>query len=296
MLKENILQTIGNTPLIKLNFGAGANLFAKAEMFNPQGSVKDRAALSMIEDAFKRGVLARGGVIVEPTSGNTGIGLAFIGALKGCKVILTMPENMSEERKKLLRLLGAQLELTPAKQGMSGAVLLAEQIARKTKGACYLNQFANPANPLAHFEHTAPEIWRDLDGNIDVFISAAGTCGTVVGCGRFFKSKNPAVKIVAVEPAASPVLSGGKSGPHLIQGIGPGFIPDNFDAGVIDEIMTVSDQEALSCAKELARREGLFCGPSAGAAYCAALKLAARPEFKGRSIVFVCPDAASRYI
>ena len=298
-INNNITRFIGNTPLVKLNNVEGASccsLYAKLEMFNPLSSVKDRAAFYMIKDAEEKGILKSGSVIIEPTSGNTGIALAYIGKLKGYKVILTMPETMSLERRKLLELLGAQLVLTPGPLGMKGAVAKAEELLKETPDAFMPNQFANSANARAHFETTGPELWTALEGKIDIFVAGVGTGGTITGAGEYFKSKNPSIKLVAVQPSASPVLTGGAPGPHKIQGIGPGFVPKLLKTELIDEIIDITDTEAFEGAKMLRMQEGIFCGISCGAAYKAAAKLAARAENKGKNIVVILPDTGERYL
>ena len=294
---------VGNTPLVRLNRVVpqdGAEVAAKLEFFNPASSVKDRIAIGMIQAAEKAGNLVPGQnppqVIVEPTSGNTGIGLAFAAAVKGYALILTMPESMSEERKTLLRGLGATLILTPAAAGMSGALAEAENIVKATPGAVMLGQFDNPANPATHHAITAEEIWRDTDGKIDAFVSAAGTGGTVTGVGKRLKELNKKIAIYAVEPTESPVLSGGAPGKHGIQGIGAGFVPKVLDRSVLDGVLTVSTDEALAFARRLIREEGILCGISSGAAGCAAARLAKEPAFKGKRIVFLVPDTAERYL
>jgi cysteine synthase A len=263
---------------------------------NPLGSVKDRVAVAMIDDAEQRGILQPGGTIVEPTSGNTGIGLAFISASRGYHLILTMPESMSIERRKLLAHLGAELVLTPAAQGMRGAVAKAREIQQQTPGSWMPDQFANPANPAMHRRTTGPEIWEQCEGRIDAFVAGVGTGGTISGVGGFLKEHNPALHVVAVEPSASPVLSGGTPGPHKIQGIGAGFVPGNFDRSVVDEILTVANEEAMAQARTLARTEGILCGISCGAALTGALRLAERPAFHGKRIVVVLPDTGERYL
>lgn len=292
----DMTQLIGHTPLVrvnKVNPGPGA-LYAKLEMFNPF-SVKDRPSLAMIEAAEKNGLLQKGDTIVEPTSGNTGIGLAFVAAVKGYKMILTMPENMSQERMRLVRALGAQVVLTPAAQGMKGAIAKAQELLRETPGAFMPNQFANPNNPRAH-EQTAYEIDEALDGKVDYFVAGVGTGGTVTGVGHFLKRKNPDVKIVAVEPAASAVLEGHPAGPHKIQGIGAGFVPEILDCKVIDEIIPVTDEQAGETARMLARQEGILCGISGGAALWAALEVTRRPGSAGKNIVVLLPDGGERYL
>ena len=294
-----ITELIGNTPLLRLcrtTEGLDAHVLAKLEYFNPASSVKDRAALNMIVRAEEAGRLRRGGTIVEPTSGNTGIGIALVAMTRGYRVVLTMPESMSEERKRLLRGLGARLVLTPPAEGMTGAIAEAERILDSTPGAVMLSQFENPANPEAHFLGTAEEIWRDTDGRVDVFVSAVGTGGTVSGVGRRLKEHRPEIEIVAVEPLESSVISGGGAGPHPIQGIGAGFIPRNLDLSVVDKTLAVSGQDAIETARRLIREEGIFCGISAGAAAAAALKLASQPAYRGKTIVFIAPDTADRYL
>lgn len=297
MIAKNITELIGKTPLSRLErFSPEANIYAKLEYFNPAGSTKDRAALSMIEDAEKRGLLKPGAVIIEPTSGNTGIGLAAIGAAKGYKVILTMPDTMSVERRRLLSAYGAEIVLTEGALGMKGSIEKANELAKEYDGAFIAGQFDNPANPDAHYNTTAPEIWSDTDGKIDIFVAGVGTGGTLSGIGRFLKEKNPNIKIVAVEPASSPLISEGRAGAHGLQGIGANFIPDNYDASVCDEIVTVTENDAFACAKELARKEGYLTGISSGAALHAARVLAQRPENKGKKIVALLPDSGERYL
>ncbi|MFE4572095.1 cysteine synthase A [Paenibacillus chitinolyticus] len=300
-IATNLTQLIGNTPLLELvNFGkkqqVEARLLAKLEYFNPAGSVKDRIGYAMIKDAEAKGLLRPGSVIIEPTSGNTGVGLAFAAAALGYKLIITLPESFSIERRKLLTALGAELVLTPAEEGMSGAIRKAEELGAELPGAFVPQQFENPANPDVHRRTTAEEIWRDTDGTVDIFVAGVGTGGTVSGVGQALKAKNPAVNIVAVEPADSPVLSGGKRGMHKIQGIGAGFVPGNFDSSVVDEILTVKNEEALTTARLLARNEGLLVGISSGAAVHAASVLAERPENKGKTIVVLLPDTGERYL
>ena len=271
-------------------------LLLKLERFNPGGSVKDRTALAMIEDAERRGVLTPGAAIIEPTSGNTGVGLAWIGRLKGYRVILTMPETMSVERRNLLAAYGAELVLTPGSEGMKGAIAKAEQLCAETPNAVILGQFTNPANPAIHYATTGQEIWEDTCGQVDVFIAGVGTGGTVSGVGRALKEKNMLVEIIAVEPASSPVLSGGKPGPHKIQGIGANFIPDTYQAGYIDRVIQISDDEAFAAARSLAKDHGLLVGISSGAACAAALQLVQRPEYKDKNIVVLLPDTGERYL
>ncbi len=301
MLYSSVLGIIGKTPTVELSrmkkrLGFGADVFAKLEMFSPTGSVKDRIALSMIEDAERTGRLRRGGVIIEPTSGNTGIGLAAVGAVKGYRVIAVMPESMSAERRKLIRAYGAELELTPAGLGMQGAVARAEELAAEYKNSFIPSQFTNPANPMTHYMTTAGELWADMEGKIDAFVAGVGTGGTLTGVGKFLKEKNPSVHIVAVEPMSSPVLSKGERGSHKIQGIGAGFVPKTLDTAVYDEIAAVPDAEAFETARMLAVTEGLFCGISSGAALAAALALAARDEFSARRIAVLLPDNGLRYL
>ncbi|MEC0248763.1 cysteine synthase A [Paenibacillus chitinolyticus] len=300
-IATNLTQLIGNTPLLELvNYGkkqqVEARLLAKLEYFNPAGSVKDRIGYAMIKDAEEKGLLRPDSVIIEPTSGNTGVGLAFAAAALGYKLIITLPESFSIERRKLLAALGAELVLTPAEEGMSGAIRKAEELAAELPGAFVPQQFENPANPDVHRRTTAEEIWRDTDGAVDIFVAGVGTGGTVSGVGQALKAKNPAVNIVAVEPADSPVLSGGKRGMHKIQGIGAGFVPGNFDSSVVDEILTVKNEEALAAARLLARNEGLLVGISSGAAVHAASVLAERPENKDKTIVVLLPDTGERYL
>jgi cysteine synthase A len=295
----DVTRMVGKTPLVRLknlSIETGVELLAKVESFNPLGSIKDRVAVAMVEDAEARGVLAPGGTIIEPTSGNTGIGLAFVSASRGYRLILTMPESMSIERRKLLIHLGAELVLTPAAEGMKGAVARATALQEATPGSWMPNQFANPANPAMHQCTTGPEIWQQVEGWIDAFVAGVGTGGTISGVGRYLKEQAAAVRVVAVEPSASPVLSGGSPGPHKIQGIGAGFVPGNFDASVVDEILTVTNESAIEQARILARREGLLCGISGGAALAGALQLAARNEYQGKRIVCILPDTGERYL
>ncbi len=296
MMYESILDTVGNTPLVRLNrITAGNNnaILAKLEFFNPCSSVKDRIGKAMVEDAEKRGVLKKGMKIVEPTSGNTGIALAMVAAVKGYKLTLTMPESMSIERRKILKALGAELELTPNEKGMKGAVERAEELA-KTEGYFMPQQFNNPANPEIHGRTTAEEIWRDTGGRIDIFVAGVGTGGTISGVGRVLKQRKPGVRIVAVEPANSPVLSGGKPGPHGIQGIGAGFVPGIFDRNVVDEILLASEKDAIETSRRLAREEGILAGISAGANLWGSLKIAS--ELERKTIVVVIPDTGGRYL
>lgn len=299
-IKRNLTELIGNTPLLAITrWGGkplGAEVVAKLEYFNPGGSVKDRAAFAMIEDAEGKGLLKPGATIIEPTSGNTGVGLAWVASVKGYKLVLTMPETMSLERRSLLKALGAQLVLTPGTEGMSGAIRKAEEIREATPGAIILQQFDNPANPLAHERTTAEEIWRDTDGQVDIFVASVGTGGTLTGTARGLKRHNPSIRAIAVEPASSPVLSGGKAGAHKIQGIGAGFIPKNYDASVVDGIIQVTNEEAFHTSRELARQEGVLVGISSGAAMYAALQLARLPENRGKRIVVLLPDTGERYL
>ncbi|MBQ1389426.1 MAG: cysteine synthase A [Clostridia bacterium] len=298
---KTVLDLVGNTPLLELsnfekNNSLEATVIAKVEFFNPAGSVKDRIAKAMLEDAEAKGNLRPGSVIIEPTSGNTGIGLAAAAAAKGYKVILTMPETMSIERRNLLKAYGAQVVLTDGSKGMKGAIAKAEELKEEIEGGFIPGQFVNPANPQAHIRTTGPEIWNDTDGKVDIFVAGVGTGGTLSGVGNYLKSQNPNVKIVAVEPASSPVLSTGKGGPHKIQGIGAGFVPDTLDTGVYDEIITIENEEAFEAGRELARSEGLLVGISSGAAVAAAKKLALRAENKGKVIVALLPDTGERYL
>lgn len=296
-IARSLTDLIGNTPLLALErYAPGYRILAKLESFNPLSSAKDRAALSMIRDAEERGVLGPGGVIVEPTSGNTGVGLAYIAALQGYRLILTMPETMSAERRNLLSALGAELVLTPGNQGMKGAIQKAGELLETLPGAWMPGQFDNPANARAHYESTGPEIWRDTGGTVDVLVAGVGTGGTLTGAGRYLKEQNPQLKLVAVEPAESPVLSGGQAGPHQIQGIGAGFVPQVLDRSLVDEVLPVPGEEAMETVRTLARTEGLLVGISSGAAALAAALLAARPEYTGRTIVVILPDTGERYL
>lgn len=301
MVYENILQLIGKTPLVELRKyvakrGAEAEIIAKVEFFNPGGSVKDRVALAMIEAAEKDGVLKPGGTIIEPTSGNTGVGLSLVGAYKGYRVILTMPDTMSIERRKLAAAYGTEIVLTPGAEGMKGAIRKAEELRDATPGAVILQQFENPANPAIHEATTGREIWDETGGKVDIFVAGVGTGGTVSGTAAVLKRLNPAVKVVAVEPASSAVLSGQPSGAHKIQGIGAGFVPKNYDASLIDEILPVQNEDAFAAARAIAREEGIFVGISSGAALHAATQVALRPENKGKRIVVVLPDTGERYL
>lgn len=298
---EKITDLIGGTPILKLNNYIAlnelpANIYAKLEYFNPAGSVKDRIAKAMIDDAEAKGALKPGAVIIEPTSGNTGIGLAAVAASKGYRIILTMPETMSVERRNLLKAYGAELVLTDGAKGMKGAIAKAEELAQQIEGGFIPSQFTNSANPTAHFNTTGPEIWEDTDGKVDIFVAGVGTGGTVSGVGKYLKSKNPNVKVVAVEPAGSPVLSKGVAGPHKIQGIGAGFVPETLDTKVYDEVIAVENEDAFATGRTLARKEGLLVGISSGAAVFAASQLAKRPENKGKNIVVLLPDTGDRYL
>ena len=300
-IAKKLTDLIGNTPLLELsNFNnkkaVRATIIAKLEYFNPGGSVKDRIALAMIEDAEKQGILKPGSLIIEPTSGNTGVGLALVAAAKGYQLTLTMPETMSIERRNLLKALGANIVLTPGAAGMQGAIDNAEALRNENPGSVILQQFENPANPATHKRTTAEEIWRDTDGQIDIFVAGGGTGGTISGTGARLKELNPNIRIVAVEPAGSPVLSGGKPGPHKLQGIGAGFIPKTYDAKVVDQVIPVENDDAIRTSRELAQTEGLLVGISAGAATFAATQLAAQPENKGKRIVVLLPDTGERYL
>lgn len=300
-IAKHMTDLIGKTPLVALNKYSAFRrlktpLVAKVEFFNPGGSVKDRIALGMVEAAEKDGTLKPGATIIEPTSGNTGVGLALVAAVKGYKLILTMPETMSVERRNLVKAYGAKVELTPGKDGMNGAIKAAEKLRDSIEGAVILGQFTNPANPQKHYDTTAVELWNDTDGDIDIFVAGVGTGGTLSGIGKYLKEKNPNIKIVAVEPSTSPVLSGGKSGPHKIQGIGAGFIPQTYHAEVVDEILTVDNDDAIRTGRQLAQQEGLLVGISSGAAAFAAAELALRPENKDKKIVVLLPDTGERYL
>lgn len=294
-------QLIGRTPLLELThiekkFGLNARVLAKLEYFNPGGSVKDRVALAMIDDAEARGLLKPGSVIIEPTSGNTGIGLASVAAARGYRIIIVMPETMSVERRQLMKAYGAELVLTEGAKGMTGAIAKAEELAKEIPGSFVPGQFVNPANPKAHFETTGPEIWADTDGQVDYFVAGVGTGGTITGVGRYLKSQNPAVRVVAVEPKSSAVLSTGVAGAHKIQGIGAGFVPEVLDTAVYDEIIAVADEDAFRLGRELGRSEGVLVGISSGAALWAAIELAKRPENAGKTIVALLPDTGDRYL
>lgn len=300
MLYENISELVGGTPVLHLsrfteNVGAEAELYAKLERSNPAGSAKDRVALYMIKDAEQRGLLKKGGVIIEPTSGNTGIGLAAVGASLGYRVILTMPDTMSVERRQLIAAYGAEVVLTAGKDGMQGAVAKAEELAKEL-GGFVAGQFVNPANSQSHYETTGPELWTDMNGDIDVFIASVGTGGTLTGCARYLKEQKPDIRIVAVEPKESPLLSEGKAGPHKIQGIGANFIPEVLDRSLIDEVVAVSAEEAFDCGRKMARTEGILVGISSGAVLAAAVKLASRPEYIGKNIAVVLTDTGERYL
>ncbi len=298
MIYNHLTDLIGNTPLLAVSGldGQQARLLLKLEYFNPGGSVKDRVALAMIEDAERNGVLTPGATIIEPTSGNTGVGLAWVGAAKGYKVILTMPDTMSVERRNLLKAYGAQLELTPGAEGMKGAIARAEQLREQISGAVILGQFVNPANPDAHRRTTGEEIWADTGGKVDIFVAGVGTGGTISGVGQALKTHKPDVRIIAVEPAASPVLTTGKAGKHKIQGIGAGFVPETYNPDIVDRVLTVTDEQAYEGSRTLARTQGLLVGISSGAAYLAAAELACLPENNGKTIVALLPDTGERYL
>ena len=300
-IAKKLTELIGNTPLLELNKfsslkGLEQPIIAKIESFNPGGSVKDRVALAMIEDAEDKGLLKPGATIIEPTSGNTGVGLALVAAVKGYKLILTMPETMSIERRNLVKAYGATVKLTSGKEGMKGAIKAAEELRDSIPGSIILQQFENQANPQKHYETTGKEIWRDTDGAVDIFVAGVGTGGTISGVGKYLKEQNPKVKVVAVEPTTSPVLSGGQSGPHKIQGIGAGFIPSTYNSKYVDEIFQVDNDQAILTARQLAQSDGLLVGISSGAAVFAAIELAKRPENKGKRIVTLLPDTGERYL
>ena len=300
-IAKQLTDLIGNTPVVELGKfsalkGLKKPLLAKVEYFNPGGSVKDRIALAMIEDAEQRGVLAPGATIIEPTSGNTGVGLALVSAVKGYKLILTMPDTMSIERRNLVKAYGAEVRLTPGKDGMKGAIAEAEKLKAEIPGSVILQQFENKANPARHYATNSPELWKQLDGKVDVFVAGVGTGGTVSGVGKYLKEQNPDVRIVAVEPLSSPVLNGGQSGPHKIQGIGAGFVPQTYNAEVIDEVVDVANDDAILAGREVGRQEGLLVGISAGAALHAAVEVAKRPENADKNIVVLLPDTGERYL
>lgn len=294
---SDITELIGGTPLVRLSrFAPGLGVLAKLERQNPAGSAKDRVALSMLRAAEAEGRLAPGGLVIEPTSGNTGIGLAALAAALGYRAVIVMPDSMSPERVKLIAACGAEVVLTPGAEGMSGAVAKAEEISARSPGSIVAGQFSNPANPRAHYETTGPEIWRDTDGRVAAFVCGVGTGGTITGVGRYLKEQDPAVRVIAMEPASSPLLSEGRAGAHAIQGIGANFVPEALDTSVYDEVVTVTDEDALSAMRELARTEGLLCGVSSGAAAFAARELAKRPEFAGKNVVCLLPDTGERYL
>lgn len=300
-IAQSITELIGNTPLLELNgirkaHSLNAHIYAKLEYLNPTGSVKDRAAIYMIETAEKQGILKPGATIIEPTSGNTGIGLASVAVAKGYRTVLVMPDSMSAERRKLMAAYGAELVLTEGAKGMKGAIARAEELNRDIPGSFIPSQFSNPANPQAHYETTGPEIWNDLNGQVDILVSGVGSGGTITGAGRYLKEKNPAMQVVAVEPADSPVLSGGTAGPHKIQGIGAGFVPETLDTAVYDDIITVKNDDAFALGRQIAGTEGFLVGISAGAAVWAAVELAKRPDNAGKHIVVILPDSGDRYL
>ena len=300
-IAKQLTELVGDTPLLELNKysqaqGLVSPIIAKVELFNPGGSVKDRIALAMIEDAEAKGNLKPGATIIEPTSGNTGVGLALVSAVKGYHLILTMPETMSVERRNLVKAYGAEVRLTPGKDGMPGAIRAAEELRDSIPGSVILQQFENAANPAKHYATTGPEIWRDTDGQVDIFIGGVGTGGTISGTGKYLKKQNPNVQIIAVEPKSSPVLNGGQSGPHKIQGIGAGFIPKTYNSDVVDEVFDVENDDAIRTGREIAQSEGLLVGISAGAALFAAIQVAKRPENKGKKIVVLLPDTGERYL
>lgn len=294
---SDITELIGGTPLVRLSrFAPGLGVLAKLERQNPAGSAKDRVALSMLRAAEAEGRLAPGGLVIEPTSGNTGIGLAALAAALGYRAVIVMPDSMSPERVKLIAAYGAEVVLTPGAEGMSGAVAKAEEISARSPGSIVAGQFSNPANPRAHYETTGPEIWRDTDGRVAAFVCGVGTGGTITGVGRYLKEQDPAVRVIAMEPASSPLLSEGRAGAHAIQGIGANFVPEALDTSVYDEVVTVTDEDSLAAMRELARTEGLLCGVSSGAAAFAARELARRPEFAGKNVVCLLPDTGERYL
>lgn len=298
---ESMAELIGNTPLLHLGgyeqrHGLGARLLGKVEFFNPAGSVKDRVAREMLDAAERAGKIGPGAVIIEPTSGNTGIGLAAIAATRGMRAIIVMPDSMSVERQRLMKAFGAEVVLTPGAKGMAGAIERAGELAAETSGSFIPSQFSNPDNPAAHYKTTGPEIWRDTEGAVDILVAGVGTGGTITGTGRYLKERNPAVRVVAVEPATSAVLSGGEAGPHGLQGIGAGFIPEALDTSVYDEVLPIADEEAFAAGRELAAKDGLLVGITSGAAVAAAAKLAARPENAGKTIVAILPDTGERYL
>jgi len=300
-IAKQLTELIGNTPLLELNKYSAAKglqtpVIAKVEFFNPGGSVKDRIALAMIEDAEQRGILKPGATIIEPTSGNTGVGLALVSAVKGYHLILTMPETMSIERRNLVKAYGAEVRLTSGKDGMPGAIRAAEALRDSIPGAVILQQFENPANPARHYATTGPEIWAQTDGTVDIFVAGVGTGGTVSGVAKYLKEQNPQVKVVAVEPKSSPVLNGGQSGPHKIQGIGAGFVPKTYDGGLIDEVFDITNDDAIRTGREVAQTEGLLVGISSGAALYAAIEVAKRPENAGKKVVALLPDTGERYL
>ena len=298
---ESMAELIGNTPLLRLGgyeqrHGLDARLLGKVEFFNPAGSVKDRVAREMLDAAERAGKIGPGAVIIEPTSGNTGIGLAAIAATRGMRAIIVMPDSMSVERQRLMKAFGAEVVLTPGAKGMAGAIERAGELAAETSGSFIPSQFSNPDNPAAHYKTTGPEIWRDTEGAVDILVAGVGTGGTITGTGRYLKERNPAVRVVAVEPATSAVLSGGAAGPHGLQGIGAGFIPEALDTSVYDEVLPIADEEAFAAGRELAAKDGLLVGITSGAAVAAAAKLAARPENAGKTIVAILPDTGERYL
>ena len=300
-IAKQLTELIGKTPLLELNKfstakGLSTPVIAKVEYFNPGGSVKDRIALAMIEDAEQKGLLKPGATIIEPTSGNTGVGLALVSAVKGYKLILTMPETMSVERRNLVKAYGAEVRLTSGKDGMPGAIRAAEELKASIPGSIILQQFENAANPSKHYATTGPEVWEQTDGEVDIFVAGVGTGGTISGVGKYLKEQKPGVKVIAVEPKSSPVLNGGQSGPHKIQGIGAGFVPKTYDASIIDEVFDVENDDAIRAGREVARQEGLLVGISAGAALYAASEVAKRPENKGKKVVVLLPDTGERYL